>query len=687
MVKSDNFVRLLLIEPTLDDAESRLNDLRNGGVAVRPVRAESLEQLATLLREQPFDVAFANPAVTSMPVAAVVATIAAAGKAIPVIAVQEHLDATAYFAQLAAGAVGVAVTSQPGDTTRALLRAVEDLDARRKLRSAEIGLRESERRCDALLESSRDPIAYVHEGMHLRANMAYLEIFGFDSFEDVEGLSLLDLIAGDHADAFKSLLKSLGRGEAPPEQFQTRAMRGDGAEFDAVMEFQPATYEHERCQQVVIRLPGTGDSAELEKLRSHDLVTDLLNRQAMLSRLETLSNAVVKNGGGAAWWLIEADHFRTLLERVGLGNADLLLGDIAALIKQHLLEGEHAARIGEYTFALLSPMADAKLVRERAEAFRKAFEEHLFDVAGKSIGLRVSLAIVLIGEINANLPDILEEANRSLKVAQSGGGNRVELHDPGAHDRASLEAERRRSDAIKESLDKRRLVLLFQSVVSLQGEDGEVFDVLVRLDTEVGELGPGDFMPMAERFNLSASVDRWVIEHAIASLAERQAGGPITMFLRVSPQGIEDPSLIPYISQCLKTHRVSGDRLIFQMAESHVVTHLKTVRQFIKGLDQLHARFAIARFGSGLDSFQTLKNIDARFVKIDGALMQGFSTNSDNQQRVREICEQAHKLDKQTVAEWVEDTASMALLFGYGVSFVQGNFLQEPEKVMSYDVK
>ena len=687
MAKSDTFVRLLLIEPTLDDAERRVSDLRNAGVAVRPVRAESLEQLASLLREQSFDLAFVNPAVLTMPIADVVATITTAGKAIPVLAVHEKLDAQAYFAHLAAGAVGVAVTEQPGDTARALLRALDDLDARRKLRTAEIGLRESERRCDALLESSRDPIAYVHEGMHLRANAAYLEIFGFDSFEDVEGMSLLDLIAPDHADAFKTLLRALSRGEAPPEQVQTRALRSDGAEFDAVMEFQPATYENERCQQIVIRLPGTGDSAELEKLRSHDLVTDLLNRRAMLTRLETSSNAVAQQGTGAAWWLIEADHFRTLLDRVGLGNADLLLGDMAALIKQHLVEGEFAARIGEYTFAVLSPDADGSQLRERGDKLRRAFEEHLFDVAGKSIGLRVSIAIVLIGEVNANLPTILEEANRSLKNAQSEGGNRLDMHDPGAQDRATQEAEGRRSTAIREALEKRQLVLLFQSIVSLQGEEGEVFDVLVRLDTAVGELGPSEFMPTAERFNLSAAVDRWVIEQAIASLAERQANGPIMMFLRVSPQGIEDASFVPYIAQCLKSHRVSGDRLIFQMAESHVVMQLKTVRQFIKGLDQLHARFALARFGSGLDSFQTLKTIDARFVKIDGALMQGFSTNTENQQRVREICEQAHKLDKQTVAEWVEDTASMAILFGFGVSFVQGNFLQEPEKVMSYDVR
>ena len=93
-------------------------------------------------------------------------------------------------------------------------REWSDLDARRALRRLEARVRETERRCDALIESSSDPIAYVHEGMHIRANSAYLEMFGFDSFDDVEGMSLLDLVAPRHVADFKQLLKQLSKGEA-----------------------------------------------------------------------------------------------------------------------------------------------------------------------------------------------------------------------------------------------------------------------------------------------------------------------------------------------------------------------------------------------------------------------------------------------------------------------------------------
>src|SRR3546814_4743281 len=88
---------------------------------------------------------------------------------------------------------------------------LDDLEGRRALRSLEARVRETERRCDTLIESSRDPIAYVHQGTHIRANSAYLEMFGYESFEDLEGMSLLDLVAPQHVEDFKQLLKDLAK--------------------------------------------------------------------------------------------------------------------------------------------------------------------------------------------------------------------------------------------------------------------------------------------------------------------------------------------------------------------------------------------------------------------------------------------------------------------------------------------
>jgi EAL domain-containing protein (putative c-di-GMP-specific phosphodiesterase class I) len=99
----------------------------------------------------------------------------------------------------------------------------------------------------------------------------------------------------------------------------------------------------------------------------------------------------------------------------------------------------------------------------------------------------------------------------------------------------------------------------------------------------------------------------------------------------------------------------------------------------------LHAGFAVQQFGSGLNSFQLLKHIDSKYLKIDRTFMAELAKSRENQQKVKEICDQAHAHGKLTIAEFVEDAASMSILFGFGVNFVQGNFLQEPEKIMAYE--
>jgi EAL domain-containing protein (putative c-di-GMP-specific phosphodiesterase class I) len=120
------------------------------------------------------------------------------------------------------------------------------------------------------------------------------------------------------------------------------------------------------------------------------------------------------------------------------------------------------------------------------------------------------------------------------------------------------------------------------------------------------------------------------------------------------------------------------------MPESKVVTSLKPARDLVEQLKRYGCAFALEQFGSGLNSFQLLKHIDVDYLKLDRSFTRDLSKNDEGQQKVRELCAQADEAGKHTVAEWVEDAASMSILFSAGVHFVQGNFLQEPDKAMNY---
>ncbi|MDQ1092830.1 PAS domain S-box-containing protein [Xanthomonas sacchari] len=226
----DITLRLMIVDDSGEDAEAIVSSLRNSGIAVRPSRPQHAEELAAMLASQPIDLVLSAQA-QSIPLPQVLQRVAASGKDIPVIVLAERIEEQEWLEAMAGGARAIALRRRPEHLLAVVRTTWADLQARRGLRRIEAQMRETERRCDALIASSRDPIAYIHEGMHIRANDAYLEMFGFDSFDDVEGVSLLDMVAPQHVEGFKQLLKSLGKGEPPPAQYQVDARTLEGESF------------------------------------------------------------------------------------------------------------------------------------------------------------------------------------------------------------------------------------------------------------------------------------------------------------------------------------------------------------------------------------------------------------------------------------------------------------------------
>jgi diguanylate cyclase (GGDEF)-like protein len=290
------------------------------------------------------------------------------------------------------------------------------------------------------------------------------------------------------------------------------------------MEFAEASYEGEPCQQINFRQQTMSAelAKELDVLRSKDLVTDLYNRQYCLGELERMVGEAAKGRNDQALLLIEADNFKSLLDTVGLGNADLLLGDMANLMRRHLKDADVAGRFGEHAFGVLVVGRNAEEVRQLGETLRHAFEDRIFEVGKQSVNANISIGGTLIGEKNANAQAVLAQASTALRTAQTEGGNRVNVFDPGAKDKADEEKNKHWLSLVKDALANNGFVLFYQPIISLHGAEGEFYEILLRMNGPKGEIGPAFFMPIAEQNGLLSHIDRWVIGAAIKALAERE---------------------------------------------------------------------------------------------------------------------------------------------------------------------
>lgn len=690
MAKSpDNALRLMIVDDSVEAAEAIVSTLRNAGIAVRPLRPQSAEELDGMIGGQAVDLVLAAQQCEGVAMADVLQRVGASGKDLPVIAVADTLDEASFTEAYSAGVRKIALRHRSQQLLAAVREEWADLEARRAMRRLEARVRETERRCDALIESSREPIAYIHEGMHIRANSAYLEMFGYDDFEDIEGMSLLDMVAPQHVDGFKQLLKDLGKGEAPPPRYELEARDIEGNAFPASMEFTQAQYEGEPCLQVVFRRQELDPelALEIEELRQRDQVTGLLNRPTFLRALEDAVGDAAQNHGQHGLLMIEPDHYQRLLQDIGLDSADSLLAAIGERLQGVLGDGALAARFSEHTLAVLLRDSDYEQTAGTAERIREAFASHVFPIGTRSSVVTTSIGGVQIGEKIASVTQVLAKASQGVQSSIGVGGNRFELFDPSAVDRAEEEHIQAWVKRLRDALDHEAFLMHYQPVINLQGDTGAMYESFLRLNAGDGELvKPLAFLQIAEEHGLLWEIDRYVIGHAIAVIGQRmRADKPTTLLVKVSQASLDDDSLPRYIGEQLAAHGVPGEYLVLQLPEAKVFTHLKAAQVFAAAIAKLDCRIALEQFGAGLDSFQLLTHLKPNLLKIDRSFVEELPKNPDNQERIREIADKARELGIQTIAEFVQDAASMSILFGTGVDYVEGHFLAGAGPEMNYD--
>ena len=683
---NDITVRLLIVDDSGENAETIVSMLRNSGIAVRPARPQNVEELGQIIGGQPIDLVLAAPA-QSIPLLQVTQQIAASGKDIPMILLAETINETEWVEASANGIRAVALRSRPEHLLAVVRNEWTDLHARRGLRRIEAQMRETERRCDALISSSRDPIAYVHEGMHIRANEAYLEMFGFESFDDVEGISLLDMVAPQHVDGFKQLLKSLSKGEAPPPQYQVDARNQDGAVFAATMEFTPATYEGESCLQVVFRRRMEFDpelAREVEDLRQRDQVTGLLNRQTFMLHVENAVAQAGRSEGRFGLLLIEPDHYARLLPDIGLDSADALIAALARVLADTVGDTAQLARFGEHSLAVLTEGAFAQ-TEALADRIREAFAAQVFSIGERSATVTVSIGGVQVGEKIASIGQVLARATECQQAA-SELGNTSRIFDPAAVDRVEEERIQRWVARINEALAGDGFQLHYQPVLNLGGEPLELYEAYLRLDNNGELLSPTAFLGIAEEHGLLADINRWVVAHAISVLGERARAGHAThMMVKITPESFNDPQMVATIRRELQAHGVPGERLWLHAPEAKVFTHLRNAQQFLADVAPLGCRIGLEQFGSGLDSFQLLAHFQPQFLKLDRDFTSDFARTRENSEKIAEITTRAQEANIRTIAEFVADNGSMSLLFSAGVDYVQGEFVGPAAPVMNFE--
>lgn len=695
MSANKDTLHLLLLMDTQNDAENIVSMLRNSGNATRAYQVTSLADFVEQLQDKSWDLVICQPEAKGLQWEELQKQIQRLNKDLPLLLVtNEEIDAISFETAFKKGAATVLPLEETNVMLMVIQRELRHLKNRREKRTLEVKLRESEKRSQSLLESSKDAVAYIHDGMHVYANQAYLELFGYDSAEDLEGMPIMDMVDASGQKEFKAFLKRYEQGHIQNGELKTVGVNGEDTTFAMSMAFSPAAYADEQCTQVVIR--GQADSSELEakleEIRSQDMLTHLYNKSYFNDCLEhAVDRAVLKGAIGAVFY-INIDQFGRVKSEIGINHSDSVIVGVADQLRKSLTDNDKLARIGEDIYAFVRMGIDAERALQQAETLRDMIEHLLIPVDKRTITVTASIGVSLITENSSNPEDILQHAHHAAdyvrKLEGHQRGNGVHLYTPKditeAENNASLDLEQALTDALKNNAFR----LLFQPLINLRGDETEHYETLLRLPQEGGEeLSAGEFLNSNEiSDDLKRKIDRWVVLHTTKLLSEHRAYGHNTrMFINLSAASLSDDSLAGWIGVAVNAAKLPKGVVIFQFNEDDAGRMLQQCQHFTEALLERGIPTALSRFGCALNPFQTLKHLEVEYVKVDGSFTQELGQSPDAQKHLKEVLSQLHEEEKRTIVPLVENASSVASLWQMGAHFIQGYYVQAPQGGMAYD--
>jgi PAS domain S-box-containing protein len=226
---------------------------------------------------------------------------------------------------------------------------------------------------------------------------------------------------------------------------------------------------------------------------------------------------------------------------------------------------------------------------------------------------------------------------------------------------------------IRDALDEDRMTLYSQPIFALRdGCSSE--ELLLRMVGSNGEITPpGSFLGVAEEYGLIGEIDRWVITQAV-----RLAAGGHRVHLNLSAESISRLDLLPLIEREMRERQTDPSNLVFEITETALMASVEAGEAFAHGLSALGCQIALDDFGTGFGSFTYLKSLPITYVKIDVEFVRDLITNEADQHVVKAIVSLCRDFGYQTIAEGVEDAATLALLTESGVDFAQGFHVGRP---------
>ena len=402
------------------------------------------------------------------------------------------------------------------------------------------------------------------------------------------------------------------------------------------------------------------------KLSRHDPLTGELNRTHLIASLAEAIEEAIRFRSSFAFMLIGIDHLSRINDAFGFDVADAVISETARRIRARLRAGDVLGRFSGNKFGVILKNCTVDDTNVAAERFLAGIRDEVVPTKSGPVSITASIGAVSVPRYARDAEEAINRAQETLDMAKRRHAGSLGLWRPNVERDAQRRVNIRVTDEIVTALNERRMVMAFEPVVEARSRKASFYECLIRMEQDDGQvlLAP-DIVPVAEKLGLIRLVDHRVLELVVAELA---ASPEVQLSLNISPDTTMDRDWWDSI-EVADARRIpaSAERLIVEITETVAIQDIDDVRGFVTRLKNFGSRIAIDDFGAGYTSFRNLRKLGVDIVKIDGAFVQNIARSADDRAFVQTLIDLARRLQIKTVAEWVQDDQSAAMLQRMGL--------------------
>jgi diguanylate cyclase (GGDEF)-like protein/PAS domain S-box-containing protein len=416
----------------------------------------------------------------------------------------------------------------------------------------------------------------------------------------------------------------------------------------------------------------------IRELAYHDPLTALANRRLLLDRLGVALAQSARRGTRLAVLMLDVDDFKDVNDSLGHPVGDQALREIARRLSERLRSSDTLARLGGDEFAivqldLVSADGAATLAQELIEAL-----QHPIGTEDTELHLTATIGIALYPDDAMTADELLRRADLALYRAKQHARGGYSLFELGMD--IEIRARKTLENQLRRAIERDEITVAYQPQFDLRTGRVVGVEALARWQHhEQGEIGPAEFIPVAEASGLIGPLGDLVLRTACREARGWQlAGFAVAVAVNISPVHLRQRDLVATVDQVLAESGLPPHLLELEITESTLLELASADARNLHELTGRGVRLAIDDFGTGYSSLHALRHLPASVLKIDRSFVAGLAHEAETRAVVRAIVTLAHALGRRVVAEGVETEVQHVILRELGCDAGQGFLLGRP---------